>query len=73
LTVAQVVERLNVSELNVRHPIFQRRIGVVKIGRLVRIDERQLEEFIDLPCTYLKGAASPFPLISGGGNAVLGE
>jgi excisionase family DNA binding protein len=47
LTVAQVAERLSVSERNVRHQIFQRRIGIVKIGRLVRIDERQLEEFID--------------------------
>jgi excisionase family DNA binding protein len=47
LTVAQVAERLNVSERNVRHQIFRRRIGIVKVGRLVRIDERQLEEFIN--------------------------
>ena len=45
--MAEAAERLNVSERNVRHQIFQRRIGIVKIGRLVRIDERQLEAFID--------------------------
>jgi excisionase family DNA binding protein len=47
LTVAQAAERLNVSERNIRHQIFQRKIGIVKIGRLVRIDEGQIEELID--------------------------
>lgn len=47
LTVSQVAERLNVSERNVRHQIFQKRLGIVKLGRLVRIDGRELEEFID--------------------------
>ncbi|MDP9232976.1 MAG: helix-turn-helix domain-containing protein [Actinomycetota bacterium] len=45
--MGQAAERLNVSERNVRHQIFQGKIGIVKIGRLVRIDERQIEELID--------------------------
>lgn len=47
LTVEEVAERLNVSVRNVRHQIFQRRLAVVKIGRLVRVDERDLEALIE--------------------------
>jgi excisionase family DNA binding protein len=47
LTVEEAAERLNVSVRNIRHQIFQRRIPVVKIGRLVRIEEVELEAFID--------------------------
>ncbi len=47
LTVDDVAERLNVSVRNVRHQIFMRRLPIVKIGRLVRVDERDLEELID--------------------------
>ncbi|MDQ4144399.1 MAG: helix-turn-helix domain-containing protein [Actinomycetota bacterium] len=47
LTVDDAAERLNVSVRNVRHQIFTRRLPVVKIGRLVRIDERDLEALID--------------------------
>ena len=45
LTVRQAADRLNVSVRNIR--IHQRRIRIVKIGRLVRIDERELESFIE--------------------------
>lgn len=47
LTVEEASERLNVSVRNVRHQIFRRRIAIVKIGRLVRIEESELEAFID--------------------------
>ena len=47
LTVRQAADRLNVSVRNIRHQIHQRRIRIVKIGRLVRIDERELESFIE--------------------------
>lgn len=47
LTVEEVAERLNVSVRNVRHHVYSRRLPIVKIGRLVRIDERDLEDFID--------------------------
>ncbi len=48
LTVDEVAQRLSVSVAYVRRClVFERRIPVVKIGRLVRIDERDLEAFID--------------------------
>lgn len=47
LTVEEVAERLNVSVRNVRHQVFHRRIPIVKIGRLVRIEEAEVEALID--------------------------
>jgi excisionase family DNA binding protein len=48
LTVDQVAERLNVSVAYVRRRlIFEQRIEYVKIGRHVRIEEAELEAFID--------------------------
>jgi excisionase family DNA binding protein len=48
LTVDQVAERLNVSVAYVRRRlIFEQRIEYVKIGRHVRVDEAELEAFID--------------------------
>lgn len=47
LTIAQAADRLNVSERNIRHQIYLRKLPIVKVGRLVRIDERDLEAFID--------------------------
>jgi excisionase family DNA binding protein len=48
LTVDQAAERLNVSSAYVRRRlIFERRLPYVKIGRHVRIDEVDLEDFID--------------------------
>lgn len=46
LTVAQVAERLNTSERFPRRLIEERRIAFVRIGRHVRIPERELEAFI---------------------------
>lgn len=46
LTIEQAAARLNVSVRNIRHQIYTRRLAVVKIGRLVRIDERDLEALI---------------------------
>jgi excisionase family DNA binding protein len=48
LTIDQVAERLNVSVVYVRRRlIFEQRIEYVKIGRHARIDEVELEAFID--------------------------
>ena len=47
LTITQAADRLNVSERNIRHQIYLRKLPIVKVGRLVRIDERDLEAFID--------------------------
>jgi excisionase family DNA binding protein len=47
LDVAEVAERLNVSVRWVRRAIFEKRFPVVHVGRLVRIDERDLEAFIE--------------------------
>lgn len=48
LTVDQVAERLNVPVTYVRRRlIFEQRISYVKIGRHVRVDETELEAFIE--------------------------
>ena len=47
LTVEEAAERLSVSVRNIRHQIYRRRLPIVKIGRLVRIHETDLESFID--------------------------
>jgi excisionase family DNA binding protein len=61
--VDEAAERLTVSPAYVRRRlIFERRIPYVKIGRHVRIDEADLEDFIDqgrvTPPGY-KGASGP--------------
>lgn len=63
LTVEEVADLLNVPPSYVRRRlIFEKRIPYVKVGRHVRIDQRDLEDFIDLgrvtPAGY-KGAAAP--------------
>lgn len=63
LTVEEVAELLNVSPAYVRRRlVFEKRIPYVKVGRHVRIDERDLEDFIDrgrvTPAGY-KGAGDP--------------
>lgn len=63
LTVDEVAERLTVSPSYVRRRlIFEHRIPYVKVGRHVRIDEADLEDFIDrgrvTPPGY-KGASGP--------------
>lgn len=47
LTIEETAERLSVSPRNIRHQIYLRRLPIVKVGRLVRIDERDLEAFIE--------------------------
>jgi excisionase family DNA binding protein len=47
LTIEQAAERLSVSVRNIRHQIYRRKIPIVKVGRLVRIDEADLQDFID--------------------------
>jgi excisionase family DNA binding protein len=63
LTVEEVAELLNVPPAYVRRRlVFEKRIPYVKVGRHVRIDERDLEDFIDrgrvTPAGY-KGAGAP--------------
>jgi excisionase family DNA binding protein len=47
LTVAQVAELLGTSERFPRRLVAERRIAFVKVGRHVRIPERELRAFID--------------------------
>ncbi|MFE2049979.1 excisionase family DNA-binding protein [Streptomyces sp. NPDC059459] len=47
LTVAQVAELLGTTERFPRRLIAERRIAFVKVGRHVRIPERELSAFID--------------------------
>ena len=47
LTIEQAAELLNVSVRNVREQIYRRRLGIVKVGRLVRIEPSELEAFIE--------------------------
>ncbi|MEU9668417.1 helix-turn-helix domain-containing protein [Streptomyces bobili] len=60
LTVAQVAELLGTSERFPRRLIAERRIAFVKVGRHVRIPERELSAFIDAntvqPIGYRRGS-----------------
>ncbi len=47
LTIEETASRLSVSIRNIRHQIYLRRLPIVKVGRLVRIDERDLDAFIE--------------------------
>lgn len=47
LTIEEAAKRLSVSIRNIRHQIYLRKLPIVKVGRLVRIDERDLEAFIE--------------------------
>jgi excisionase family DNA binding protein len=47
LKIEEAADRLRVSVRNIRHQIYRRKIPIVKIGRLVRIDERDLQDFIE--------------------------
>jgi excisionase family DNA binding protein len=46
LTVAEAAEILSTSDKNVRRWIKRGELRAIKIGRLVRIDPRDLEDFI---------------------------
>ncbi len=47
LTVDQAAERLGTTTRFIRRLRTERRIAVVKIGRHIRIDSRDLDAFID--------------------------
>jgi excisionase family DNA binding protein len=47
LTIEEAAARLSVSIRNIRHQIYRRQLPIVKVGRLVRIDERDLQEFVE--------------------------
>lgn len=68
LTVDQVAERLNVSGSYVRRRlVFERRIPYVKIGRHLRIDSCDLEEFIARGKVGLETERASFTSISSRG------
>lgn len=46
LTVTEVAETLSISEKTVRRLIDAGELPVIKLGRLVRIDPRDLDRFI---------------------------
>lgn len=46
LTPAEVAERLRLSERGVRQLAYERKLGCVRIGKLYRFTEQQVEQFI---------------------------
>jgi len=47
LTVKQAADLLGCSEAGIRKWVYQRRLPVVKVGRLVRVRVTDLEAFIE--------------------------
>jgi excisionase family DNA binding protein len=47
LSVSEVAGRLNVSTACIRRWILRRQIGVVKLGRLVRVSSSEIDRLID--------------------------
>lgn len=47
LSVPQVAERLNVTRACIRRWILERRLAVVKVGRLVRVPSSEVDRLID--------------------------
>jgi excisionase family DNA binding protein len=47
LTLAEVATRTGTTVRFWRGVVFNRKIPIVKLGRLVRIDEQDLEAFVD--------------------------
>jgi excisionase family DNA binding protein len=47
LTLEQVAERLQIKMAFLRKMVFQRRLPVTRVGRLVRVRERELERWIE--------------------------
>jgi excisionase family DNA binding protein len=45
-TIEEAAARLNVSPRWVRRAVFERRFGVVHLGRLVRVPEDELERYV---------------------------
>jgi len=46
LSVPQVAERLNVTRACIRRWILERRLAVVKVGRLIRIPASEIDRLI---------------------------
>ncbi|HVA05526.1 MAG TPA: helix-turn-helix domain-containing protein [Acidimicrobiales bacterium] len=47
LTMAEVALRLGTSERHVRRLVAERRIPIVKVGRFVRLEEHEVEHWVD--------------------------
>ncbi len=47
LTIPDAAKRLSTSERHIRELIFQRRLPYLKVGRLVRFDSNDLEDWVD--------------------------
>jgi len=47
LTIKETAVRLNVSVRTVNNLLAERKLGCVKIGRLVRISEEQIQQFVN--------------------------
>jgi excisionase family DNA binding protein len=47
LTVTQAAEQLNLSEACIRAWILHRRLGVVRLGRAVRIPQSEIRRVLD--------------------------
>ena len=48
MTVREAARHLRISERAVRYKIAQREIAVARDGRIVRIDRRTLDQWVDL-------------------------
>ena len=46
LSVPQVAERLNVTRACIRRWILERRVAVVKVGRLIRIPASEIDRLV---------------------------
>lgn len=56
LTTAQAAIRLDVSERYIRLLIARRQLRHYKLGRLVRIDPRDLNDFVQTGCVEAQAA-----------------
>jgi excisionase family DNA binding protein len=54
-TKAEAAEQLNVPLRFVERCVFQRRVGVVRLGRHIRIPESALAEFLSVSTTPAQG------------------
>ena len=48
LSVPQVAERLNVTRACIRRWVLERRLAVVKVGRLIRIPASEIDRLVQL-------------------------
>jgi excisionase family DNA binding protein len=53
LTVKQAADLLGCSEAGIRKWVYQRRLPVVRVGRLVRVRATDLETFVEAGCKHL--------------------